>query len=158
MNHMWSFMLTYFLFYFLLKNENVKMCTKCTIQQLITRWTSNQTCVSCLSYGSITPEPPAKPTLYYNIGLILRLCGARWLPTASFSMSKFKGKVSLPSSSHIVLSSIALIYVDPWRSHTAKGTLMLPDQFWVTHYTLEAGSRISPTSSMSSDNRKKMVL
>ena len=33
------------------------------------------TCVSCLSDGFITPEPPGKPTLYYNIGLILRLCG-----------------------------------------------------------------------------------
>ena len=72
--------------------------------------------------------------------------------------SSSKGKYVSPVAPTLGCLSIALIYVDPWRSHTAKGTLVLPDQFWVIRYTLEAGSRISPTSSMSSDNRKKRVL
>ena len=72
--------------------------------------------------------------------------------------SSSKGKYLSPVAPTLGCLSIALIYMDPWRSHTAKGTLMLPDQFWVMRHTLEAGSRISPTSSMSSDNRKKMVL
>ena len=72
--------------------------------------------------------------------------------------SSSKGKYLSPVAPTLGCLSIALIYVDPWRSHTAKGTLVLPDQFWVICYTLEAGSRISPTSSLSSDNRKKRVL